>query len=118
VERIASEYASLGEESSKVGEFLQRGRDAARQIPQAPIQFRARTQAFVDVWYPDKTTEILDLAQQLVRIPSVTASPNERLDEVHRAGSLITTSKNAGLSIRYLMDITILLPITNNFRSL
>ena len=33
VERIASEYGSLGEDASKIAEFLQRGRDAARQIP-------------------------------------------------------------------------------------
>ncbi len=43
----------------------------------------------IEISYPDKTTEILDLAQQLIRIPSVTACPNERLDEVHRAGSLV-----------------------------
>ena len=52
--------------------------------------------------FPDKTSEILDLAQQLIRIPSVTASPNERLDEVHRAGSLIDDYlRNAGLETRY-----------------
>jgi len=52
--------------------------------------------------YPDKTSEILDLAQQLIRIPSVTASPNERLDEVHRAGSLIDDYlRNAGLETRF-----------------
>src|SRR5262249_49452769 len=40
--------------------------------------------------------------QQLIRIPSVTASPNERLDEVHRAGSLIDDYlKNAGLEVKY-----------------
>jgi len=102
VERIASEYGSLGEEASKIGEFLQRGRDAARQSPQTPIQFRPRTQVRIDMTYPDKTTEILDLAQQLIRIPSVTACPNERLDEVHRAGSLIDDYlKSAGLNVRY-----------------
>ena len=52
--------------------------------------------------YPDKTSEILDLAQQLIRIPSVTASPNERLDEVHRAGSLIDDYlRNAGLETKF-----------------
>ncbi len=30
-----------------------------------------------------------DLAQHLIRIPSITASPNERIDEVHRAGTFI-----------------------------
>lgn len=102
VERIASEYTSVGAESAKIAEFLQRSRDHVRHTPQAPIRFRPRTQAVMEVSYPDKTSEILDLAQQLIRIPSVTASPNERLDEVHRAGSLIDDYlKNAGLNVRY-----------------
>jgi len=52
--------------------------------------------------YPDKTSEILDLAQQFIRIPSVTASPNERLEQVHRAGSLIDDYlRNAGFEVKY-----------------
>jgi succinyl-diaminopimelate desuccinylase len=102
VERIASEFGVLGEESSKITEFLQRGRDAARQTQNAPIQFRARAQAIVEVSYPDKPSEILDLAQQLIRIPSVTACPEERFDEVHRAGSLIDDYlRNAGLDVKF-----------------
>jgi len=102
VERIASEFGSLGDDSAKIAEFLQRGRDAARSIQNAPIQFRPRTQAMIEVSYPDKTSEILDLAQQLIRIPSVTACPDERLDEVHRAGSLIDDYlRNAGLDVKY-----------------
>ncbi|MEW6404193.1 MAG: M20/M25/M40 family metallo-hydrolase [Chloroflexota bacterium] len=102
VERIAADYSSLGPDAAKVGEFLQRSRDVVRQTQNAPIQFRARAQARVEISYPDKTSEILDLAQQLIRIPSVTASPNERLDEVHRAGSLIDDYlKSAGLEVRY-----------------
>lgn len=102
VERIASDYGSLGSDASKIAEFLQRGRDAARQTQNTPIQFRPRTQAMIEVSYPDKTSEILDLAQQLIRIPSVTASPNERLDEVHRAGSLIDDYlRNAGLEVKF-----------------
>jgi len=102
VERIATEYVSLGSDASKIGEFLQRERDATRQTQNAPIQFRARQQAVVEIMYPDKTSEILDLSQQLIRIPSVTASPNERLDEVHRAGSLIDDYlRNAGLDVKF-----------------
>src|SRR6185503_3699476 len=102
VERIASDYGSLGSDSTKIAEYIQRSRDAVRQIPTAPIRFRARTQAVIEVSYPDKTSEILDLAQQLIRIPSVTASPNERLDEVHRAGSLIDDYlRNAGLEAKF-----------------
>ena len=120
VEHIAFDHGSLGADTSKIAEFLQRGRDAARtdsgQRPlssstmlgdglrpaPAPIQFRPRTQATIEISYPDKTSEILDLAQQLIRIPSVTASPNERLDEVHRAGSLIDDYlRNAGLDVKF-----------------
>jgi succinyl-diaminopimelate desuccinylase len=102
VERIASDHGSLGADASKIGEFIQRSRDVVRQIPTAPIRFRPRTQAMIEVSYPDKTSEILDLAQQLIRIPSVTASPNERLDEVHRAGSLINDYlRNAGLEVKF-----------------
>ena len=102
VERIASDYGTLGSDSSKIAEFINRSRDIVRQIPTAPIRFRPRTQAVIEVSYPDKTSEILDLAQQLIRIPSVTASPNERLDEVHRAGSLIDDYlRNVGLENRF-----------------
>ena len=102
VERIASDYGSLGSDSAKIAEFIQRSRDGVRQIPTAPIRFRPRAQAVIEVSYPDKTSEILDLAQQLIRIPSVTASPNERLDEVHRAGSLIDDYlRNARLETKF-----------------
>ena len=102
VDRVASDSNSLGADTAKLAEFLQRGRDSARQIQNAPIQFRSRTLAMIEPSYPDKTSEILDLAQQLIRIPSVTASPNERLDEVHRAGSLIDEYlRNAGFDVKY-----------------
>jgi succinyl-diaminopimelate desuccinylase len=102
VERIASDHSSLGADASKIGEFIQRSRDLVRQLPTAPIRFRPRTQAMVEASYPDKTSEILDLAQQLIRIPSVTASPNERLDEVHRAASLVDDYlRNAGLEVKF-----------------
>src|SRR4029079_9019869 len=99
---IASDYSSLGADSNKIAEYLQRSRDVVRQIPTAPIRFRPRTQAVIEISYPNKTAEVLDLSQQLIRIPSVTASPNERLDEVHRAGSLIHDYlRNAGLDVKY-----------------
>jgi succinyl-diaminopimelate desuccinylase len=102
VERIASDHGSLGADASRIAEFVQRSRDVVRHVSTAPIRFRPRTQAIVEISYPDKTSEILDLAQQLIRIPSVTASPNERLDEVHRAGSLVDDYlRNAGLDVQF-----------------
>jgi succinyl-diaminopimelate desuccinylase len=118
VERIASDHGSLSSEASKIGEFIQRSRDMVRQTPTAPIRFRPRAQAMIEVSYPDKASEILDLAQQLIRIPSVTASPKERLDEVHRAGSLIDYYlRNAGLEVKFFDGkypaIYATFPITN-----
>jgi succinyl-diaminopimelate desuccinylase len=52
--------------------------------------------------YQDKTSEILAVADQLIRIPSVTASPNERLDEVRRAATFIFDyARDRGLAVRY-----------------
>lgn len=102
VERVCADYNALGSDASKISEYVQRGREDARQIPNAPIQYRAKTHAAVELSYPNKTAEILDLAQQLIRIPSVTACPDERLDEVHRVGSLIDDYlRNAGLDVKY-----------------
>jgi len=102
VERVCADYNALGSDASKIAEYVQRGREDARQIPNAPIQYRAKTHAAIELSYPNKTAEILDLAQQLIRIPSVTACPEERLDEVHRAGSLIDDYlRNAGLDVKY-----------------
>ena len=48
-----------------------------------------------------KTQEILELSQAMIRIPSVTACPCERLDEVRKAHQLIVDYlKQAGLVVR------------------
>jgi succinyl-diaminopimelate desuccinylase len=102
VEHIAASVAGLGEESVKLRELLQRARDEVRHDPAAPVRFRARVGASLAQHYPDKTGEILDLAQQLVRIPSVTNCPEERLDEVHRAATLVYDYlRDAGLEVKY-----------------
>ena len=91
VERIAGELVCPGEDSAKWQELLGRARDEARREPGAPIRFQAPLGAWLGVSYPNKTAEIVDLAKQLIRIPSVTNAPpgQLRLDEVHRAATLI-----------------------------
>ncbi len=103
VETIAGSVAGLGEEATKIRELLQRARDEVRHHdPLAPIRFRPRTEAVVAPHYPDKTSEVLDLAQQLICIPSVTNCPEERLDEVHRAATLVFDYlRDAGLDVTY-----------------
>ncbi len=99
---IAEQYYGMGAEAAKFGEFLQRARDDAHGDPQVPIRFRPRPESLVDVNYADKTSEILALAQELIRIPSVTACPQERLAEVHRAATWIFDYvRNRGLEVQY-----------------
>ena len=70
--------------------------------PHLPVRFRPRPESMVEVSFPDKTSEIVALAQDLIRIPSVTACPQERLDEVHRAATLIFDYlRNFGLGVRF-----------------
>jgi len=100
VEKIAAKSGFF--ESEKLSIFLQHARDDARESPDLPVRFRPSTGMVIDMTYPDKTAEILDLAQQLIRIPSVTACPNERLDEVHRAATFVDDYlRGHGFETRY-----------------
>ncbi len=102
VEIVAETYGRLGSDAEKLGDFLQRARDEVRLDMSKPVRFRPRPDALIQVSFPDKTSEVLDLAQQLVRIPSVTACQEERLDEVHRAATLcFDYARNRGLQVAY-----------------
>ncbi len=102
VEHIAASVAGLGEEAVKVRDLLQRARDEVRHDPAAPIRFRPTAAAVMAPHYRDKTAEVLDLAQQLIRIPSITNCPEERLEEVRRAATLIFDYlREAGLEVTY-----------------
>jgi len=101
-EHIASSLALLDGETEKLGEILYRLRSHVRKEPQAPIRFRPQQESLIDIDYPDKTSEIVDIASRLIRIPSVTACPEERLDEVHRAAVFVFDYlRNHGLEVRF-----------------
>jgi succinyl-diaminopimelate desuccinylase len=105
VERIAAERVGPGEDSAKWQELLGRARDEVRREPGAPIRFQPPLGAWLEVSYPNKTAEIVDLAKQLIRIPSVTNAPpgRQRFDEVNRAATLIYDYlRQAGLEVRVL----------------
>lgn len=103
VERIALKAGMYGAESTKIDEFMVHAREEARSHTELPVRFRPSGGVMIETEYPDKSAEILDLAQYLIRIPSVTACPNERLDEVHRAGTFIYDYlKGNELEVRYL----------------
>jgi acetylornithine deacetylase/succinyl-diaminopimelate desuccinylase-like protein/gamma-glutamyl:cysteine ligase YbdK (ATP-grasp superfamily) len=103
VETIAERMALLSGDNARLAEFLHRARDTVRNNPQASIRFRPRPQALIELSFPDKTSEILHLAQELIQIPSVTASPQERLEDVQRAASFIYDYlRNHGLPVQFL----------------
>ena len=89
VETITAHLADLGAEESKLQDFVEHARDEVHLDPQAPVRFQPRPEALVDLDYPDKASEVVALSQRLVRIPSVTACPEERITEVHRAATFV-----------------------------
>lgn len=102
VETIAETYPFQGADSARLSQLLQRARDDVHLDREVPIRFRPRQQPFVELLYPDKTSEIVALAEELIRIPSVTACPDERLDEVRRAATFIYDyARNYGLEAQY-----------------
>ncbi len=101
VEALTGNLATLGAEEDKLQDFLERARDEVSLDARAPIRFQPRPEALVETEYADKTAEILALSQRLIRIPSVTACPEERLAEVRRAGTFIHDYlRNHGVPVR------------------
>ncbi len=102
IQKIQSELNQLGEESPKIQNILQHARDEFRQTADAPISFKPTQIRRPLKVYTDKTNEIIDLAIQLIQIPSVTACPVERLDEIISAASFISDYvERNGLEVRY-----------------
>lgn len=102
VEAIAAAQPGPQADGERLREYLQHSREDARNDLKAPIRFRPRAESVISTHYVDKTSEILDLAQALIRIPSVTVGGEERLDEVRRAATLLyDTARSYGLEARY-----------------
>jgi succinyl-diaminopimelate desuccinylase len=82
VERIAS-IPEIHESSTPVfGNLLDGIKAMARVQPSMPIRLDATRPEIVVDTGTDRTREVVELAVELVKIPSVTNCPDERLDEV------------------------------------
>ncbi|HTX89614.1 MAG TPA: M20/M25/M40 family metallo-hydrolase [Anaerolineales bacterium] len=100
LEQVLQDLPRFGSDSIRLGEALQHAREDARRDPSLPIAFRPGVE--IHQTYADKTAEVVDLAQQLIRIPSVTTGPDERLEEVRRAAALVfDTLREHGFEARY-----------------
>ncbi len=88
-------------ETSRLCEFLQQAQDDLHSDDEIRIPFRPVPSEVIELSYPDKTSEIIALAERLIRIPSITASPAERIDEVRRAAGLVYDYLNShGLTVK------------------
>ncbi len=102
VRQQVEEIAACAPSSEKIGALIESASREAYRRPAAPISFHPARRAVVEVVYLDKTSEIVALAEQLIRIPSVTNSPNERLDEVAHAAHFIRHYfDTAGVPVRF-----------------
>ncbi|MDF1500873.1 MAG: M20/M25/M40 family metallo-hydrolase [Anaerolineales bacterium] len=92
VARIAEQVRSHGlPTNGALDELLWKSRSEARKSDRAPVRFRPRAGSRIQIPSTDKVSEILQLAQSLIRIPSVTNAPLERQrhDDLDRAATLI-----------------------------
>ena len=92
----------LQEEDGKLLNMVNMARLAAQRNPQSPIRFQPPHRLYSPMKSQDTLQEIVELAENLIRIPSVTASPNERLDEVCLASLLVNDYlTQSGLDVHY-----------------
>jgi succinyl-diaminopimelate desuccinylase len=68
----------------------------AEEHPQMPIRIGRAPEPLVVDGVPDRVADVLRLAGDLVRIPSVTNCPQERLGEVYTCGGFIANHLAAG----------------------
>ena len=87
--------------SSVFGELLGGLRGMGRRQPSLPVRLEdARTTIIVESG-SDRTHDVVELAVQLVKIPSVTNCPDERLDEVLSCARFVAGwLREAGLEVK------------------
>jgi succinyl-diaminopimelate desuccinylase len=102
LETIIERTDDLGSEAEKLRKLLLNAAQTATEDPSAPVKFTAPTPAEIREVDRDTTADVLALAQQLIRIPSITNCADERLDEVQRAGRLVTGFlRDANVPVRF-----------------
>ncbi|MGD8440838.1 MAG: M20 family metallopeptidase, partial [Holophagae bacterium] len=93
------------ERSSKLGPLFKGLRDMAREQPVMPVRLERSTGGVTIELAPDRTRDVVALSAALVRIPSVTNCPDERLDQVGICARFIAGwLREAGLDVRLFDD--------------
>ena len=103
-ERIARS-ARGGREGWKLKPLLEGLLRQGQDQPSAPVRLGADRGSIVTGVSGGRTAEVVELAGALIRIPSVTNCPDERLDEVARCGRFVAGwLRAAGLEVRLYDD--------------
>jgi succinyl-diaminopimelate desuccinylase len=101
VKSIAEATESFGSEWSKLAPLVLGLQDLSDQRPSIPVRVGRAKEAFVVKGLGARTTEVLQLAAELVRIPSVTNCAEERIDQVFScAGFVANQLARGGLDVR------------------
>ena len=101
VEEIANLPEIRGHSSPVLGELVSGIQEMARKQPAMPVRLDTSRPTIVVDSGTDRTRDVVDLAVELVKIPSVTNCPEERLDEVVICARYITGwLRTAGLEVK------------------
>jgi succinyl-diaminopimelate desuccinylase len=99
--RVAEDHAIGGEQRPELLSLISNLENMVRHQPAMPIRLAVDSEPLVVTDVSDRCSEVISLSAQLVRIPSVTNCPDERIDEVEVCGRFI-----AGLLLEAGCELT------------
>jgi succinyl-diaminopimelate desuccinylase len=101
IQSIAEDPESFGSEWAKLAPFVLGIEELSDRRPSIPIRVGRTGEGLVVEGFSDRTSEVLELSAELVRIPSVTNCAEERVDMVFSCAGFVTDQLSCdGLGVR------------------
>jgi len=101
IEEIAARPEDYGADWPKLAPFVVGLQKMGLERPAMPVRLGPARGSFDVAGASDRATEVIRLAADLIRIPSVTNCPDERVDQVFScAGYIANHLSNGGLDVR------------------
>ena len=102
VEAISNAPESFGSEWSKLAPLVLGLQELSDRRPSIPVRIGRGEKVGVVAGLGDRSTEVLQLAADLVRIPSVTNCADERIDQVFSCAGFVANQLSCpGLDVRF-----------------